>query len=130
MLQRIQSLYLAAICVTMATFLNWKEILSFNFSSLHKIACAIIIIAAYAIFQHNNRRLQLRLTSVINFISISWIMLSIFVSQIDCERCSGLISYKSCKMEILLFFLALVACILARHHIKKDEKLVNNDRLR
>ncbi|WP_419241873.1 DUF4293 domain-containing protein [Cardinium endosymbiont of Nabis limbatus] len=152
MIQRMQSLYLGAVCITMAAFLKasiWVKIdvghvytikpyaliaatgqsITFPYSISALLASCLVLTAAYAIMRHDNRRLQLRLIARMNLIFV--ILMALILVLIKKVHATYLLSgHSSYQIGAILPFIALVASLLARHHIKKDEKLVNEDRLR
>ncbi|ROT46900.1 DUF4293 domain-containing protein [Candidatus Cardinium hertigii] len=155
MIQRIQSLYLAVVSIFMVIFLCvsvWIKMSLHNACSFLLtpyalvgssgqyitmpygltclLACLSILSAAYAIVRHDNRKLQLRLTFGINVILILllvWVFWLIRKADSTYLLVDGISSYKA---GIVLPFMALLANVLARHHIKNDERLVNEDNLR
>ncbi|CAH2559682.1 DUF4293 family protein [Cardinium endosymbiont of Oedothorax gibbosus] len=152
MIQRIQSLYLGTVSIIMVAFLRvavWVKVdldgvctirpyaliastgqhIIFPYGLSALLACCLIVTATYAIIRHDNRKLQLRLTAGMNRILV--ILLILILVLIKKAHIAYLLSgYGSYKIGIMLPFIALVANLLARYHIKKDEQLVNEDRLR
>lgn len=152
MIQRIQSLYLATVCITMATFLRatiWVKATSDSLLTIRPYAliaatgeyvifpyglpslliCYLIVTAIYAIMRHDNRKLQLRLIAHMNLTLV--ITMALILVLINKANTIYLLNgHGSYKMGTILIFIALIANLLARYHIKKDEQLVNEDRLR
>ncbi len=152
MIQRIQSLYLGAVCITMITFLRvvlWMKIdlnhvctmrpyamiastghyIIFPYGLSALLACFLIVTAIYTIIRHDNRKLQLRLMVGINLMLVV-LMVLIWVLIKKANATYLLRGYSSPKIGSVLPCIALLANLLAAYHIKKDEALVNEDRLR
>ena len=152
MIQRIQSLYLAAVFIAMIAFLSlpiWQKVdlgsictitsyaliaftdqyilFPYAFSAL--FACYIALTAAYAIVRHDNRKLQLRLvTGIILALILLLILVFFFIKKTNTAYLiNGCSSY---QIAIIFPFIALIATLLAAYHIKNDEQLANDDRLR
>ncbi len=93
------------------------------------LACYLMVTAAYAIIRHDNRKLQLRLIASMNgVLAMLIILMWLLIKKADTAYLlSGHASYQT---AFLLPFITWIANLLARYHIKKDEQLVNEDRLR
>ena len=152
MIQRIQSLYLGMVSTAMVAFLRlpvWVKVdlnrvctmrpyaliastdqyILFPYAASALLACFLILTAIYAIIRHDNRKLQLRLIAGMNRTLV--ILLILILVLIKKAYTAYLLNgYSSYKIGAVLPFIALVANLLARYHIKKDEALVNEDRLR
>ncbi|WP_243518311.1 MULTISPECIES: DUF4293 family protein [unclassified Candidatus Cardinium] len=152
MIQRIQSLYLSAVCMAMFIFLKlpiWEKVgldslctimpyaliickeqsIIFPYSLSALLACCLALTAAYAIIRHDSRKLQLRLTARISLTLVLLIILTLVLIK-KANTAYMLQGYSSYKIGIFFPFIALTANLLARYYIKKDEQLVNQDRLR
>lgn len=154
MLQRVQSIYLAIVFMSMTVFIKvsvWVKVsldgtrsllltpyalidsagshILFPYHTSFLFTFFILVSLSYAVIRHNNRKLQLQLISAISFGLITLMLfLTYFIKKTDVVYIpDGLSTY---KIGITLPCVALIASLLARHHIKNDEKLVNNDRLR
>lgn len=152
MIQRIQSLYLSAVCIAMAAFLStsvWMKVgldrvytmrpyaliastnqyIIFPYGCCALCACYLIVTAVYAIIRHDNRKLQLHLTTRISLTLIILVgLIWVLVKKAHAAYLPH--GYSSYKIGTLLPFIALVANLLARYHIQKDAQLVDQDRLR
>lgn len=152
MIQRMQSLYLGTVSIAMVAFLRapvWVGVdldsvftmrpyaliaskgqhIIFPYGLSALLACCLIVSATYAIIRHDNRKLQLRLIAGMNRILV--ILLILILVLIKKAYTAHLLNgYGSYKIGTMLPFIALVANLLARYHIKKDEQLVNETRLR
>ncbi|UWW97320.1 MAG: DUF4293 domain-containing protein [Candidatus Cardinium sp.] len=152
MIQRIQSLYLATVCITMVAFLRaavWVKIGSdslftirpygliastgqyiiFPYGAPSLLICYLVLTAIYAIMRHDNRRLQLRLIAHMNLtLIVLMVLILVLINKANTTYLPN--GYSSYKIATILPFIALIANLLAQRHIKKDEQLVNQDRLR
>lgn len=102
-------------------------IFPYGFSAF--LAVCIILVAIYAIIRHDNRKLQLRLMVGINLMLVV-LMVLIWVLIKKANATYLLRGCSSPKVGSILPCIALVAGLLAAHYIKKDEVLINEDRLR
>ncbi|MGI2261986.1 DUF4293 family protein [Candidatus Cardinium hertigii] len=152
MIQRVQSLYLGIVCISIAAFLNvsvWVKVsldrictikpyalilatdqyIIFPYGCCALYCCYLMGTAVYAMMRHNHRKLQLHLTTHITLLLMVlgggiWML----VNKANAAYLpDGDSSY---KIGIIFPFIALVANLLARHHIQKDIRLVDEDSLR
>lgn len=156
MLQRVQSIYLSSVCISMAILLNvsiWTKVslnnasyfamkvyalvsssgqyIIFPYGLSFLVASFVILVAAYTIFRHDSRKLQLQLISSTNGVLILLVVLVFyFIKKADGTYLTDGLSTYTYHAGISLPFIALVANLLARYHIKNDEHLVNEDSLR
>ncbi|AXI24216.1 hypothetical protein CE557_394 [Cardinium endosymbiont of Sogatella furcifera] len=152
MIQRIQSLYLGVVCMAMVAFLKvsvWVKVdwdhaytmksyalivstgqhIIFPYAASALLACCLLVTAAYTIIRHDNRKLQLRLVAGIGRILVLLLLLIfMLIKKADAAYLLG--GCGSYPIGIVLPIIALIATLFARYHIKKDEQLVNEDRLR
>jgi len=154
MIQRMQSLYLGIVCMAIAAFLNvsvWVKVsldriytikpyalivsrdstdqyIIFPYGCCALCCCYLMGTAMYAIIRHNHRKLQLHLTTQITLLlMILGLGIWMFASAKAAYLPDGDSSY---KIGNIFPFIALVANLLARHHIQKDIRLVDKDSLR
>lgn len=154
MLQRVQSIYLAVVFISIAALIKitiWTKTsvdgtcslclnayavvhssgqnTLFPYNSSLLLILFMLVFLVYTILRHDNRKLQLQLTTIIHAGLITLMVLLIFfIHKMDGVYFpNGLSNY---KIGIVLPFIALVANLLAQHHIRHDERLVKNDNLR
>lgn len=150
MIQRIQSLYLGTVCMAMVAFLRatvWVKVdldgvftikpyalitsmaqyIIFPYGLSALLAVYLILTGIYAIMRHDDKKLQLRLTAGMN---LTLVILMVLILILIKKAHAAYLGYSSYKIGTIFPFIALVANLFARYHIKKDEQLVNEDRLR
>ncbi|MDN5247492.1 MAG: DUF4293 domain-containing protein [Candidatus Cardinium sp.] len=152
MIQRIQSLYLGVVCMAMVAFLKvsvWVKVdwgyvctmksyalivstgqhIIFPYVASALLACCLMVTAVYTIIPHDNRKLQLRLVAGISrTLVVLLILIFMLIKKADAAYLLG--GCSSYPIGSILPIIALIASLFARYHIKKDEQLVNADRLR
>ena len=152
MIQRIQSLYLFAICMLIMAFMRasiWTKIdchdamvcrlqsyalvlatgkyILWPYGVPCLIALSIMGLALYAIIRHDNRKVQLHIMAGIN---LALVILMIFVFVLA-ETANNAYMGVACYQAGMIFpCLSFIASLLARYHIRRDEQLVNANHLR